>query len=323
MRSIRMITIMMVFATTLCLTINAGAQDYPTKPVKVIVPFSAGSATDTIALAVSKKLSEIWGQPVVTENVPGKGGTIGASAVAKAPSDGYTLFVYGAFAISPFFHSNLPYDPLKDFTDIAPLVRQPLVLVVGPSVGIKSMSGLIAVAKSKPGQLKFGSPGTGSAAHLTAEKFRLVAGINMGHVPYKGGPETVKATNAGDVIFSFLPMALAKKTVKKGKLLALGVTSMQRSRAMPEVPTIAEAGLAGFEFSLWWGLWAPAAIPISVVDKIEKDVARSLATSELRKLFSKLGAEPMSMTSSEFAKFVRSEMESVARTVKEAGIKPK
>jgi tripartite-type tricarboxylate transporter receptor subunit TctC len=323
MRSLRMITIIMVFATTLCLTINAGAQDYPTKPVKVIVPFSAGSATDTIARAVSKKLSEIWGQPVVTENVPGKGGTIGASAVAKAPSDGYTLFVYGAFAISPFFHSNLPYDPLKDFTDIAPLVRQPLVLVVGPSVGIKSMSGLIAVAKSKPGQLKFGSPGTGSAAHLTAEKFRLVAGINMGHVPYKGGPETVKATNAGDVIFSFLPMALAKKTVKKGKLLALGVTSMQRSRAMPEVPTIAEAGLAGFEFSLWWGLWAPAAIPISVVDKIEKDVARSLATSELRKLFSKLGAEPMNMTSPEFAKFVRSEMESVARTVKEAGIKPK
>jgi len=322
MRSILMITIIMVFATTMCLTINAGAQDYPTKPVKIIIPFSAGSATDTIARAVSKKLSEIWGQPVVAENLPGKGGTIGASAVAKAPPDGYTLFVYGAFAISPSFHSNLSYDPLKDFTDIAPLARQPLVLVVGPSVGIKSVSDLIAVAKSKPGQLKFGSPGTGSAAHLTAEKFRLVVGINMGHVPYKGGPETVAATNAGDVIFSFLPMALAKKSVKKGKLLALGVTSVKRSRAMPEVPTIVEAGLAGFEFSLWWGLWAPAAIPISVVDKIEKDVARSLATPELRKLFSKLGAEPMNMTSAEFTKFVRSEMESVARTVKETGIKP-
>jgi tripartite-type tricarboxylate transporter receptor subunit TctC len=323
MRSIRMITIMMVFATTMFLTINAGAQDYPTKPVKVIIPFSTGSATDTIARAVSKKLSEMWGQSVVAENVPGKGGTIGASAVAKAPPDGYTLFVYGAFAISPYFHSNLPYDPLKDFTDIAPLVRQPLVLVVGPSVGIKSVSGLIGVAKSKPGQLKFGSPGTGSAAHLTAEKFRLMADINMKHVPYKGGPETVAATNAGDVIFSFLPMALAKKSVKKGKLLALAVTSAQRSRAMPEVPTIAETGLDGFEFTIWWGLWAPAAIPTSIVDKIEKDVARSLATPELKKLFSKLGAEPMSMTSTEFTKFVRREMESVARTIKETGIKAK
>jgi tripartite-type tricarboxylate transporter receptor subunit TctC len=319
----KIIRILMVFAATMCLTINTGAQDYPTKPVKVIIPFSVGSATDVIARGVSKKLSEMWGVPVKAENLPGKGGTIAASAVAKAPPDGCTLFVHGAFAINPSFHSNLPYDPLKDFTDIAPLVRQPLALVVSPSASIKSVSELIAVAKSKPGQLKFGSPGTGSAAHLTAEKFRLMAGINMGHVPYKGGPETVAATNAGDVIFSFLPMAFAKKTAEKGKLLVLGVTSVQRASAMPEVPTIAEAGLAGFEYNHWWGLWGPAAIPTSVVEKIEKDVARSLATPELRKLFSKLGAEPMSMTSSEFSKFVRSEMESVARTVKATGIKLK
>jgi len=319
----KIIRILMAFATIMCFAIEAVAQDYPTKPVKVIIPFSAGSATDFIARALSNKLSEIWGLQVVAENIPGKGGTIGASAVAKAPPDGYTLLVYGAFAISPSFFSNLPYDPQKDFTDIAPLARQPLVLVVGPSASIKGVSGLIAVAKSKPGQLKFGSPGTGSAAHLTAEKFRLMAGINMGHVPYKGGPETVAATNAGDVSFSFLPMALAKKSVDKGKLIALGVTSVQRSRAMPDVPTIAEAGLAGFEYNHWWGLWAPAAIPNSIVDKIENDVARSLATPELRKSFSKLGAEPMSMTSSEFSKFVRSEMESVARTVKETGIKLK
>jgi tripartite-type tricarboxylate transporter receptor subunit TctC len=206
---------------------------------------------------------------------------------------------------------------------IAPLVRQPLVLLVGPSVGIKSVSDLIRVAKSKPGQFKFGSPGTGSAAHLTAEKFRLMADISMRHVPYKGGPETVAATNSGDVIYSCLPMALAKKTVKKGKLLALAVTSAERSRAMPEVPTIAETGLAGFEFTMWWGLWAPAAIPTNIVDKIEEDVARSLATPELKKLFSKLGAEPMSMTSSDFTKFVRREMESVARIIKETGIKTK
>ena len=319
----KIIRILMAFATVMCFAIEAGAQEYPTKPVKVIIPFSAGSATDVIGRGVSKKLSEMWGLKVVAENLPGKGGTIAASAVAKAPPDGYTLFVHGAFTINPSFFSNLPYDPLKDFTDIAPLVRQPLALVVSPSAGIKSVSGLIALAKSKPGQLKFGSPGTGSAAHLTAEKFRLMAGIGMGHVPYKGGPETTAATNAGEVIFSFLPMAFAKKSAEKGKLLVLGVTSMQRASAMPEVPTIGEAGLAGFEYSHWWGLWGPAAIPTSVVDKIEKDVARSLATPELRKLFSKLGVEPMSMTSTEFAKFVRSEMESVARTVKETGIKSK
>ena len=172
----------MVLASIMCFATMTAAQDYPSKPVKVIIPFSAGSATDTIARGVSKKLSEIWGQPVVGENLPGKGGTIAASAVAQAPPDGYTLFVHSsAYVINPAFYNNLPYDPSKDFTDIAPLVRQPLALVVSPSSGIKSVSALIASVKSKPGQLKFGSPGTGSAAHLTALKFSLVTGINIEH----------------------------------------------------------------------------------------------------------------------------------------------
>lgn len=307
----------------MCLAIEAGAQGYPTKPVKVIIPFSVGSATDVLARTVSRKLSEMWGQPVVNENLPGKGGTIAAGAVAKAPPDGYTLFMHGAYAINPSFYRNLPYDPLQDFTDIAPLARQPLVLVVGPSSGTDSVSGLIALAKYKSGQLKYGSPGTGSAAHLAAEKFMLAAGIDMSHVPYKGGPETAAATNAGDILFSFLPMTLAKKAVAKGTLHALGVTSVQRASAMPEVPTITEAGLAGFEFNHWWGLWAPASMPASVVDKIEKDVARLLDTPGMKDLFARLGVEPMRMTSAEFKKFVRSEMDSVARTVKETGIKPK
>lgn len=319
----KIINIAMVLVAVMCFTTMAVAQDYPTKPVKVIIPFSAGSATDIIARGVSKELSGMWGQPVVGENLPGKGGTVAASAVAQAPPDGYTLFVHSsAYAINPSLNSNLPYDPLKDFADITPLVRQPLALVVDPSSGIKSVSALIAFVKSKSGQLKFGSPGTGSAAHLTAEKFRLATGINIEHVPFKGGPETVAAINAKGVTFSFLPMAFAKKSVGKGKLVALGVTSTQRSSAMPAVPTIAEEGLAGFEYNHWWGLWAPAAIPASIVDKIEKDVVRSFGTPELRKLLSKIGAEPMNMTSAEFAKFVRNEMESVERIVKEAGIKP-
>jgi tripartite-type tricarboxylate transporter receptor subunit TctC len=319
----KIIRIPMLLVAIMCFTATANAQDYPTKQVKVVIPFSAGSATDTIARGVSSKLSEMWGQPVVGENLPGKGGTLAANAVAQAPPDGYTLFVHSSgYVINPSLNSNLPYDPLKDFIDIAPLVKQPLALVVDPSSGIKIVSALIAFVKSKPGQLKFGSPGTGSAAHLTAEKFRLATGINIKHVPFKGGPETVAALNSREVLFSFLPMAFAKKSVGKGKLIVLGVTSMQRSSAMPEVPTIAEEGLAGFEYNHWWGLWGPAAIPAGVVSKIEQDVALSLATPELRKLFAKIGAEPMSMTSAEFSKFVRNEMESVARIAEEAGIKP-
>lgn len=320
----KIIRISMVLVAIIFFANVVNAQEYPTKPVKIIIPFSAGSATDIIAREVSKKLSELWGQPVVGENIPGKGGTVAANFVAQAPPDGYTLFVHSsAYAINPSLNSNLPYDPLKDFTDIAPLVRQPLALVVAPSAGIKSISALIALAKSKPGQLKFGSPGTGSAAHLTAEKFRLATGIDMEHVPFKGGPETVAAINNREVIFSFLPVAFAKKSVAKGKLIALGVTSLQRTSAMPDVPTIAEEGLAGFEYNHWWGLWGPAGIPSSIVNQIEKDVAKSLVTPELRKLFSRIGAEPMSMSSSEFAKFVRNKMNSVERIAKKAGIKPK
>jgi tripartite-type tricarboxylate transporter receptor subunit TctC len=318
----KIIRLSMVLVAIISFAHVVNAQDFPNKPVKVIIPFSAGSATDTIARGVSKKLSEMWGQPVVGENLPGKGGTVAASTVAQAPPDGYTLFVHGAFVINPSFYSNLPYDPSKDFTDIVPLVRQPLALVVSPSSGIKSVSALIALVKSKPGQLKFGSPGTGSAAHLTALKFILAAGINIEHVPYKGGPETVAATNSEKVTFSFLPVAMAKKSAGKGKLTVLGVTSVQRAMTMPEVPTIAEEGLAGFEYNLWWGLWGPAGIPSSIVNQIEKDVAKSLVTPELRKLFSKIGAEPMSMSSSEFEKFVQNEMDSVERIAKEAAIKP-
>ena len=319
----KIIRISMVLVAIIFFANVVNAQEYPTKPVKIIIPFSAGSGTDIIARELSKKLSELWGQPVVGENIPGKGGTVAANFVAQAPPDGYTLFVHGAFVINPSFYSNLPYDPLKDFTDIAPLVRQPLALVVSPSSGIKSVSALIALVKSKPGQLKFGSPGTGSAAHLTAEKFKLAAGINIEHVPFKGGPETVAGINKREVIFSFLPVAFAKKSVDKGKLITLGVTSLQRTSAMPDVPTIAEEGLAGFEYNHWWGLWGPAGIPSSIVNQIEKDVAKSLVTPELRKLFSRIGAEPMSMSSSEFAKFVRNKMNSVERIAKKAGIKPK
>ena len=318
----KLISIIVTFTTLIYFTINAVAQDYPTKPVKIIIPFSQGSITDIIARGVSKQLAGLWKQSVLTENLLGKGGTIAASFIAKEQPDGYTLFVHGAFTINPSFYRNLSYEPLKDFTHITPLARQPLALVVNPTADIKTLSDLIAVAKSKPRQINFGSPGTGSGAHLIAEKFRLAAGIDMGHTPYNGGPEVIKAINVGHIIFSFLPLGIAKKFAAKGKLRVVGVTSVQRTSAMPEVATISEAGLTGFEYNHWWGLWGPADIPRNIVHKIHKDVARSLATPELRKLFSKIGVAPMNMTSTEFSQFVHSEMKSVAKIIATTGIKP-
>jgi tripartite-type tricarboxylate transporter receptor subunit TctC len=305
-----------------CLTVGAFAQDYPVKPVQVIVPFTAGSATDVLARVVSQKLSELWGQPVEVENRAGAGGVVGADAVAKAPPDGYTLLIHGSgHAVSPAIYAKLPYDPVKDFADIASLATQPYVLVVGPSAGVKNVSELIAAAKAKPGQLKFGSAGTGSGTHFVAEKFKIAAGINVGHVPYKGGPEANADTITGQITYWFPPLAIALKPVREGKLIALGVTSAQRSGGLPEVPAIAEAGVASFEGTTWWGIWAPASIPAHIADKLEKDVARALAAPDLREKLTKLGFEPMSMTSAMFGRFVRSEMEAAARIAKTAGIK--
>jgi tripartite-type tricarboxylate transporter receptor subunit TctC len=314
---------LLIVSIGMCFALGAFAQDYPTKPVTVIVPFTAGSATDIIARTVGQKLSELWGQPVAFENHPGAGGAAGAGVAAKSTSGGYTLLVSAAFATCPALYNKLPYDPSKDFVDIAPLARQPMALIVGSSGGAKSVSGLIEAAKAKPGKLKYGSPGIGSVAHLAAEKFRGQAGIDVAHSPYKGGPETIAATSNGSVAYSFLPIAAAMKGVRAGKLRALAVTSAKRSSLMPDVPTIAEAGLAGYEETLWWGIWTPAGTPASVADKLAGDIARALKAPDVLEKLAKGGFEPMSMSRDEFARFVRGEMKAVALTVKEAGIKPR
>jgi tripartite-type tricarboxylate transporter receptor subunit TctC len=302
----------------------AVAEDYPTKPVKLIIPFTEGSATDFIGRTVAKKLSEIWNQPVEVENHPGAGGTVGASVVAKAPADGYTLLEYSsAYTVSPSLHKNLPYNPTKDFVDIAPLVAQPLTLVVGTSSGLKSISEVIAKAKANPGEIKFGTPGIGSAAHLPAEQFKIKAGIDVVHMPFKGGPETIKATKNGTVLYSCLPLVLALKGGKDGKLKTLAVTTAKRSKALPDVPTLAEVGFPDIDSSVWWGLWAPAGIPDSIAKKLKKDIAKVLAAPEIIEKFKNRKLEPMSMTSAEFKQFVRKEMEIVKNIVKQAGIEPK
>lgn len=318
----RLPRIVAAFAVGVCVAAGALAQAYPSKPVRVIVPFTAGSATDIVARMVAQKLSELWGQTVVVDNRTGAGGTVGAGLAAKSQPNGYTLLVHSvAQTVNPAVYSKLPYDTLSDFVEITALVSQPYVLTVGTSAGVKTVSELIAAAKVKPGQINFGSAGTGSGTHLVAEKFRVAAGIEVVHVPYRGGPEAIVDTITGRVTYWFPPVSLAWPYVRDSKLLALGVSSARRSKLLPEVPTIAEAGVAGFEDTIWWGMWAPANTPVVVVEKVAQDVTRALSAPDLRDRFTKLGAEPMDMTRAEFARFVRSEIESAARISKAAGIK--
>ena len=324
MQAIRTAVRFTAIALVLCgfIVTGAGAQTFPTKPVRMVVPFTAGSNIDIIARPLAQKLSEIWGQPVVVENRPGAGGTLGANVVAKSQPDGYTILINSsAQSINPAMYANLPYNQ-RDFVEVAALVSQPYVVVVGPDSGLKSLSDLLAVAKSKPGHMNFGSAGTGSGTHFAAERFRLAANIDVVHVPYKGGAEANTDTMAGRVTYWFGPIGLVLPHVQSGRLVALGVSSRQRSGLLPNVPTIAESGLPGFEDSIWFGLWTRAGTPAAVIGKLRGDVTRALAAADLRERFAKFGTEPMNMIPAEFTRFVRSEMEAAARVTRAAGIKP-
>jgi len=301
---------------------DAAAQSWPTRQVRVIVPFTAGSATDILARTVGQKLQETWGQPVVIENRPGAGGTIGAGVVAHAAPDGYTLLVHSAgYAVNPWIYTGLPYDTTKDFTEIAPLGGQPNVLVVAPSSGIKSVADLIAQAKQKPGTINFASAGTGSGTHVNAEKFRLATGIDVVHIPYKGTPEALTDTMTGRVTYYFSPISAALPFVRDGKLVALGVSSAQRSSTLKDVPTIAESALPGFDYNLWVGMFGPAGMPAEIVDRIARDVQRAVSSPDVRERMAALGAEPMPMTPAEFKAFVRTELDANRAVVQAAGIK--
>src|ERR1700704_1493562 len=236
------------------------SPEYPTKPVRLIEPFGAGGGVDVIARAVSQKLSELWHQPVTVENHPGAGSTTAPALVAKSPADGYTLLVSSsAHAYSAAFLKTLPYDPLKDFIPVAPLTNQPYVLVAGKSAGITTVSELVAAAKAKPGQLRFGSSGLGTATHLGVEKFNLEAGIKALHVAARQGDaitDTIANTVGGRTDYLLAPIPLALADIRTGRLRALGVSTKRRSNLLPEVPTIAEAGVADFDYAIWYGVWA-------------------------------------------------------------------
>jgi len=299
------------------------SQDYPTKPVRIIEPFGAGGGPDLLARAISPKLSELWGQPVTVENYPGAGSTAAPALVAKSPANGYTLLINtSAQAYSDAFLKNLPYDPLKDFIPVAALTSQPYVLVASKSTGITTIGELVAAAKAKPGKLKFGSAGLGTGTHLGAEKFNLETGIKAVHVPGDTMPQAIADTVAGRTTYLIAPISYALGDLRAGNLRALGVTTKSRSHLLPEVPTIAEAGIAGFNFPIWYGVWVPAGTPAAVVDKLAKDIARVMAAPELRAWLEEHGADRMTMTQPEFARFVPKESESAERIIKAAGMKP-
>ena len=302
---------------------QAGAQNYPDRPVRMLIGFTPGTATDIIARVLGQKLGDGWGQNVVAENRPGAGSTIAAGIVTKAAPDGYTLlFNSSAQAVNPALYAKLPYDTLKDFTPIAPVAEQPNVLVVGLGSPIRTVAELVAAAKAKPGQLNFGSAGTGTGTHLNLEKFKLAAGIDLSHIPYKGTPEVATDLIGGRIDGYFAPIAAALPFVQGGKLRAVAVSTAKRSAQLPNVPTTTEAGVANAEFALWFGVWGPAGMPANIVDKLSKDIGRVLAAADVREQLAKLGSDAMNMTPQAFNQFVRKEIDDYTRIVKAAGIKP-
>ena len=319
----RTVAAALVLAAGMMIGSGAGAQSFPAKPVRAVIPITPGSGLDIVGRLISQKLGDAWGQPVIIENRPGAGTTLGTAVVAKAPADGHTLLVSSnAHAMSPSVYTKLPYDPLKDFVAVAPLARLGQVLVIAPSVGFRNAQQLIAAAKANPGKLTFASAGTGGGVHFTGEKFKLAAGIDVLHVPYKGGPEAMTDVMMGRVTYWIPSIGTALPFIKDGKLLALGVTTRERASALPDVPSLAELGVAGFEDSIWFGVWAPAGTPFGVVGRIARDIASALALPDMRGQLARLAAEPMSMTPAEFARFVRAEMDAAARVAKIAGITP-
>ncbi len=300
----------------------AWAQAWPAKPIKVIVPFTPGSGTDIMARTVSEKVSLQVGQPVVIENRPGAGGTIGTGLVAKSEPDGYTILVHSStYTVTPSTYANLPYDTLRDLTGVAPLGLLPNVLVIAASKGIRSVKELVAAAKAKPGSMNSASIGIGSGTHLNAERFRLGAGIEVVNVPFKGTPEALTEVMTGRVDYYFCPVNAALPFLKDGKVRALAVASTKRSLALPELPTTLEAGVPNSDYNFWVGMFAPAKTPREVVNHLYLETAKALRAADVREKMARLGAEPMEYSPERFNAYLREEIAANAALVKAAGIK--
>jgi len=312
-----------VAAIVLSALTSAHAQEYPSRPVRIIVPSVAGGGTDSSTRIVVSKLGDTLGQRIVVDKRPGAGSIIGTEMVARAAPDGYTLLAaISSMTIQPSMQKNLPFDPVKDFAPVSVFVRLPNVLVGHPSLQPKNVRELITFAKARPGKLEFASAGTGSNLHLCMEMFLSMAGLKMVHVPYKGASQAIADLVAGYVPFMVTNMISGTEQVKAGKLRAYGVTSAKRSAAAPEIPTIAEQGVPGYEAVQWYGLMAPAATPREIVSKLHRAVVAALNDGAVRERFTSSGADPVGNSPEEFAQLVRSEVAKWAKVVKGAGLKP-
>jgi len=302
--------------------LGAAAQSgYPNKPIRVIVPFAAGSTTDIIARAITDKMSQSMGQQLVVENRGGASGTIGQAAVAQAQPDGYTIMIHSSsHTVSPHTFAKLSFDTEKDFAGITPISSTPNVLVISPSKNIKSLGELLSAARAKPGSMNFASAGQGSATHLNAEKFKLAAKIDAVNVPFKGSAEAVTEVMAGRVDYYFSPIAPVIGQIRNGQLVPLAVGSPKRAAALPQVPTTAEAGVPGSEFNFWIGMMAPARTPRDIVNRLHDEVVKALNTTEVKERFASLGADAWTLSPEQFDGYIRDEIKSNAGLVKAAGL---
>jgi tripartite-type tricarboxylate transporter receptor subunit TctC len=299
----------------------AAAQNFPNRPVRIVVPFAAGGAVDTVGRIVATKMSEQLGQPVIVENRTGAGGNIGADAVAKSPPDGYTLLLTtSGHAITPALYRTVPYDAVKDFTPVSQVLATTFVLVSSPKLPVASISDVIALAKSKPGGLNYGSSGLGAPLHLAMEVFKHSAGIDVQHIPYRGDAPVNAALIGGEIQLAVVPQSTGLPFIKAGSIRPLGVTGSKRSPVLPEVPTIAEAGVTGLEVRSWNGLFAPAGTPREVVLTIQKAVAASMASAEVRDRILAMGQDPIGNTPEEFDALFKSDLARFAKVIEQAKI---
>jgi tripartite-type tricarboxylate transporter receptor subunit TctC len=311
-----------IAAAILALPLAASAQSaYPNKPIRVIVPFASGSTTDIIARAIADKMSQSMGQQLVIDNRGGASGTIGQAVVAQAAPDGYTIMVHSSsHTVSPHTFAKLPFDTLADFTAVTPISSTPNVLVISPSRNIKTLQELLAAARANPGKMNFASAGQGSATHLNAEKFKLAAKIEAQNIPFKGSAEAVTEVMSGRVDYYFSPIAPVIGQIRNGQLVALAVGSPRRAAALPNVPTTAEAGVPGSEFNFWIGMFAPAKTPAAIVNRLQEEVVKALATPEVKERFAALGADAWTLEPAQFDAYIREEVRSNAALVRAAGL---
>jgi len=301
----------------------AAAQQWPSKPIKWVVPFAPGGTTDILARTIGEKLSVTLGQPIIVDNKPGAGGGVGADQVAKSPADGYTIMggTISTHAINASLYSNLPYDPVRDFAPITLIVRVPNMLVVNPELPAKDVRELIALLKASPGKYSFASSGNGTSQHLSGELFKTMTGVEMQHIPYRGSPPALADVVGGQVAMTFDNITTAWPLVKGGKLRALAVTTAKRSPIAPDVPTLAESGLPGYEIGSWQGVFAPAGVSTEIVKRLNTEIVRIINAPDVRQKLVDMGAEPAPNTPEEFAAMVKAEVAKWADVVRKSGAK--